>query len=77
MFNDMRWLPFGVTPESNVLVKTAEKGVSAIIPRGKGNQCRRRRRRWRSHRVHQCAAGARPGRQLGFCRAGHGAEQGR
>eukprot|EP00965_Chrysotila_dentata_P123991 4098292-Pleurochrysis_carterae.AAC.1 len=33
--------------------------------------------RWRSHRVHQCAAGARHGRQLGFCRAGHGAEQGR
>eukprot|EP00965_Chrysotila_dentata_P151983 5022313-Pleurochrysis_carterae.AAC.1 len=36
-FNDMRWFPFGVTPEPNVLVKTAEKGVPAIVPRGKGN----------------------------------------
>eukprot|EP00965_Chrysotila_dentata_P101064 3337875-Pleurochrysis_carterae.AAC.1 len=37
MFNDMRWFPFGVTPEPNVIVKTAEKGVPAIVPRGKGN----------------------------------------
>eukprot|EP00965_Chrysotila_dentata_P094916 3139190-Pleurochrysis_carterae.AAC.2 len=37
MFNDMHWLPFGVTLEPNVLVKTAEKGVPAIIPRGEGN----------------------------------------
>eukprot|EP00965_Chrysotila_dentata_P145115 4792649-Pleurochrysis_carterae.AAC.1 len=36
MFNDMRWFPFGVTSEPNVLVKTAEKGVPAIVPRGKG-----------------------------------------
>eukprot|EP00965_Chrysotila_dentata_P090209 2977178-Pleurochrysis_carterae.AAC.1 len=37
MFNDMRWFPFAVTPEPNVLVKTAEKGLPAIVPRGKGN----------------------------------------
>eukprot|EP00965_Chrysotila_dentata_P152466 5038911-Pleurochrysis_carterae.AAC.1 len=37
MFNDMRLLPFGVTPEPNMLVEIAEKGVPAIIPRGKGN----------------------------------------
>eukprot|EP00965_Chrysotila_dentata_P057061 1893278-Pleurochrysis_carterae.AAC.1 len=37
MFNDMRWFPFGITPEPNVLVKTAEMGVPAIVPRGKGN----------------------------------------
>eukprot|EP00965_Chrysotila_dentata_P070784 2339921-Pleurochrysis_carterae.AAC.1 len=37
MFNDMRWFQFGVTPEPNVMVMTAEKGVPAIIPRGKGN----------------------------------------
>eukprot|EP00965_Chrysotila_dentata_P055049 1826533-Pleurochrysis_carterae.AAC.1 len=37
MFNDMRWFPFNVTPEPNVLVKTAEKGAPAIVPRGKGN----------------------------------------
>eukprot|EP00965_Chrysotila_dentata_P204952 6182660-Pleurochrysis_carterae.AAC.1 len=34
MFNDMRWFSFGVTPEPNVVVKTAE--IQPIIPRGKG-----------------------------------------
>eukprot|EP00965_Chrysotila_dentata_P175033 5777926-Pleurochrysis_carterae.AAC.2 len=37
MFNDMRWFPFGVTRKPNVMVKTAEKGVPPIVPRGKGN----------------------------------------
>eukprot|EP00965_Chrysotila_dentata_P251906 6210351-Pleurochrysis_carterae.AAC.2 len=37
LFDDMRWFPFGVTPEPSVLVKTAEKGAVAIAPRGKGN----------------------------------------
>eukprot|EP00965_Chrysotila_dentata_P095338 3151292-Pleurochrysis_carterae.AAC.6 len=31
MFNDMRWFPFGVTTEPNVLVKTAEKGRAALV----------------------------------------------
>eukprot|EP00965_Chrysotila_dentata_P108066 3569088-Pleurochrysis_carterae.AAC.1 len=37
VFNDMRRFPFGVTPELNVVVKTAEKGVPPIVARGKGN----------------------------------------
>eukprot|EP00965_Chrysotila_dentata_P242806 6205066-Pleurochrysis_carterae.AAC.3 len=37
MFNDMHWFAFGLIPEPNVVVKTAEKGVSPIVPRGKGN----------------------------------------
>eukprot|EP00965_Chrysotila_dentata_P031707 1057748-Pleurochrysis_carterae.AAC.2 len=37
VFNNMRCFPFGVIPEPNVVVKTAEKDIPPIIPRGKGN----------------------------------------